>query len=75
MLKTLHAWLQHYANQNLDVQAELRKGTRDQIPNIHWITEKAREFQGKKQTNKQTKKHTSICFIDYEKTFDYVDHN
>jgi hypothetical protein len=48
MLKILHAKLQHYANQELpDVQAEFRKeqGTRDQIANIHWIAEKAREFQ------------------------------
>ena len=48
MLKVLHARLQHYANQELpDVQAGFRKGrgTRDQISNIHWIIEKAREFQ------------------------------
>ena len=51
MLKILHASLQHYANQELpDVQGEFRKerGTRDQIVNIHWIIEKAREFQKKK---------------------------
>ena len=48
-----------------DVQAEFRKGRglRDQIANIHWIIEKAREFQ------------QNICFIDYAKAFDYVDHN
>ena len=50
-----------------DVQAGFRKGkgTRDQIANIHWITEKAREFQ----------KNIHFCFIDYVKAFDYVDHN
>ena len=51
----------------LDVQADFRKhrGTRDQIANIHWIMEKAREFQ----------KDIYFCFIDYAKTFDCVDHN
>ena len=50
-----------------DVQAGLRKarGTRDQIANIHWIMEKAREFQ----------KNIYFCFIDYSKAFDCVDHN
>ena len=50
-----------------DVQAGFRKGrgTRDQIANIHWIIEKAREFQ----------KNTYFCFIDYAKAFDCVDHN
>ena len=50
-----------------DVQAGYRKGrgTRDQIPNIHWIMEKAREFQ----------KIIYFCFIDYAKAFDCVDHN
>ena len=50
-----------------DVQAGFRKGrgTRDQIVNICWITEKAREFQ----------KNMYFCFIDYAKAFDYVDHN
>ena len=50
-----------------DVQAGFRKGrgTRDQITNIHWIIEKAREFQ----------KNTYFCFIDYAKAFDCVDHN
>ena len=55
-------------NQELpDVQAEFRKGrgTRDQIANICWIIEKARDFQ----------KNIYFCFIDYAKTFDYVDHN
>ena len=67
MLKILHARLQHYANQELpDVQVELRKGrrTRNQIANIRWIIEKAREFQ----------KNFYLCFIDYTKTFDCVDH-
>ena len=51
----------------LDVQAGFRKGrrTRDQIVNIYWIIEKAREFQ----------KNISFCFIDYAKAFDCVDHN
>ena len=50
-----------------DVEARFRKGrgTRDQIANIHWITEKAREFQ----------KNIYFCFIDYTKAFDCVDHN
>ena len=50
-----------------DVEAGFRKdrGTRDQIANIHWIIEKAREFQ----------KNISFCFIDYAKAFDCVDHN
>ena len=65
MLKTLQARLQQYVNHELpDVQARFRKGreTRDQI-NICWIIEKAREFQ------------KNICFIDYAKAFDCVDHN
>ena len=60
------ARLQQYMNWKLpDVHAGFRKGrgTRDQIANLHRIIEKAREFQ----------KH--ICFIDYTKAFDYVDHN
>ena len=44
---------------------DLEKAIRDQIANIHWIIEKAREFQ----------KNICFCFIDYEKAFDYVDHN
>ena len=69
MLKILQARLQPYVNRQLpDVQAGFRKsrGTRDQIANIHWIMEKAREFQ---------KKNIYFCFIDYAKTFDYVDHS
>ena len=68
MLKILQARLQQYMNRELpDVQAGFRKGrgTRDQIANIHWITEKAREFQ----------KNIYFCFIDYAKAFDCVDHN
>ena len=68
MLKILQARLQQYVNQELpDVQAGFRKGkgTRDQIANIHWIIEKAREFQ----------KNIYFCFIDYAKAFDCVDHN
>ena len=66
MLKILQARLPQYMNQELpDVQAGFRKGkgTRDQIANILWIIEKAREFQ------------KNICFIDYTKAFDSVDHN
>ena len=66
MLKILQARLQQYTNHELpDVQAGFRKGkgTRDQIANIHWIIEKAREFQ------------KDICFIDYTKAFDCVDYN
>ena len=68
MLKILQARLQQYMNCELpDVQAEFRKGkgTRDQIANICWIIEKAREFQ----------KNIYLCFIDYGKAFDCVDHN
>ena len=68
MLKILQARLQQYMNQELaDVQAEFRKGggTRDQIANIHWIIDKAREFQ----------KNIYFCFIDYTKAFDCVDQN
>jgi len=68
MLKILQARLQQYVNHELlDVQAGFRKGreTRDQIANIRWIIEKAREFQ----------KNTYFCFIDYAKAFDFVDHN
>jgi len=67
MLKILQARLQQYMKCELpDVQAGFRKsgGTRDQIANIHWIMEKAREFQ----------KNIYFCFIDYAKAFDYVDH-
>ena len=58
----------NYANQELpDIQAGFRKGrgTRDQIANICWIIEKAKEFQ----------KNIYFCFLDYAKAFDYVDHN
>ena len=68
MLKILQARLQQYVNCELpDVQAGFRKGreTRDQIANIRWIMEKAREFQ----------KNIYFCFIDYAKAFDCVDHN
>ena len=68
MLKILQARLQQYVNCELpDVQAGFRKdkGTRDQIVNICWIIEKAREFQ----------KNIYFCFIDYAKAFDCVDHN
>ena len=68
MLKILQAGLQQYVNHELaDVQAGFRKGrgTRDQISNIRWIIEKAREFQ----------KNIYFCFIDYAKAFDCVDHN
>ena len=68
MLKILQARLQQYVNRELpDVQAGFRKsrGTTDQITNICWITEKAREFQ----------KNIYFCFIDYAKAFDFVDLN
>ena len=68
MLKILQARLQQYVNCELpDVQTCFRKsrGTRDQIANIRWIMEKAREFQ----------KNIYFCFIDYAKAFDCVDHN
>ena len=68
MLKILQARLQQCMNRELpDVQASFRKGrgTRGQIANIHWIMEKATEFQ----------KNIYFCFIDYSKAFDCVDHN
>ena len=76
MLKILQARLQQCVNyESPDVQAGFRKGrgkkkrkgrgTRDQIANIRWITEKAREFQ----------KNIYFCFIDYAKAFHWVDHN
>ena len=67
-IKILQARLQQYVNRELpDVQPGFRKGrgTRDQIANICWIIEKAREFQ----------KNIYFCFIDYAKAFDCVDHN
>ena len=76
MLKIHKARLQQYVNRELpDVQGGFRKGrgkkkrkgsgTRDQIANMHWIIEKAKEFQ----------KNIYFCFIDYAKAFDCVDHN
>ena len=68
MLKILQARLQQHVNHKLpDIQAGFRKGrgTRDQIVNISWIIEKAREFQ----------KNIYFCFIDYTKAFDCVDHS
>ena len=68
MLKILQGRLQQYVKHELpDVQAGFRKGrgTRDQIANIHWIIDKAREFQ----------KNICFFFIDYAKAFDCVDHN
>ena len=65
MLKILQARLQQYMNQELtDVQAGFRKGrgTRDQIANIHWLIEKAREFL----------KNMYLCFIDYAKAFVWI---
>ena len=68
MLKILQASLQQYVNRELpDIQIGFRKGrgTRDQIANIRWIMEKAREFQ----------KNIYFCFIDYTKAYDYVYQN
>ena len=68
MLKILQARLQQYVNQELpDIEAGFRKGrgTRDQIANICWIAEKAREFQ----------KNIYFSFTDYAKAFDCVNHN
>ena len=68
MLKTLQTRFQQYMNQELpDVQAGFRKGrgTREQIANIHWIMEKARELQ----------KNIYFCFINYAIAFDCMDHN
>ena len=68
MLKILQARLQQYVKRELlDVQAGFRKvrGTRNQTASIHWIIEKAREFQ----------KNIYFCFIDYATAFDCVDHN
>ena len=70
MLKILQPRLQQYVNRELpDVQAGFRKGrgTRDRITNTHWIIEKAREFQ--------KKKNIYFCFVDYAKAFDCVHHN
>ena len=68
ILKILHAGFQHYVNQELpDVQSGFtkRRGTRDQIANIRWIIEKAREFQ----------KNIYLSFINYTKAFDRADHD
>ena len=68
MLKILQARLQQYVNRELpDIQAGFIKGrgTRDQIANIRWIIETAREFY----------KNIYFCFIDYAKAFECVDHN
>ena len=68
MFKILQYRLQQYVNQEIpDVQAGFRigRGTSDQIANIYWIIEKAREFQ----------KNVYFCFIDYAKASDSVDHN
>ena len=68
MLKILQARLQHYVNHEFsDVQAGFRKGRgiRDQTANIHWIIEKAREFQ----------RNIYFCFTDHAKVFDCKDHN
>ena len=68
MLKILQGRLQQYVNRERPgVQAGFSKGrgTSDEITNIHWIIEKAKEFQ----------KNISFCFIDYAKAFDCVDHN
>ena len=67
MLKILQARLQQYVEELTDVQVEFRKGRgiRDQIANIQWILEKAREFH----------KYIYFCFTDYTKAFDCVDHN
>ena len=64
---SLELCIQYVSHELPDVQAGFRKGrgTRDQIANIHWIIEKAREFQ----------KNIYFCFIDYAKDFDCVDHN
>ena len=68
MLKILQVRPQQYMNQELpDVQAGFRKGrgSRDQVANIRWIMQKAKEFQ----------ENIYFCFIDYAKAFDCVDHN
>ena len=67
MLNILQASLQQYVNWELDIQAGFRKGrgTRDEVANIRWIIEKAREFQ----------KDIYFCFIEYTKASDCVDHN
>ena len=66
MLKILQARLQQYVNRELQAGFRKGRGTRDQIANIRWIIQKAREFQKKKMY---------FCFIDYANAFDCVDHN
>ena len=85
MIKILQARLQQYMNCEIpDVQAGFRKGrgTRDQIANIRWIMEKAREFQKNiyfcfidYAKAREFQKNIYFCFIDYAKAFDCVDHN
>ena len=66
MLKILQARLQHYVSQEIpDVQVGFRKGRGTRVANIHWIIGKTREFQ----------KNIYLCFNDYAKAFDCVDHN
>ena len=68
MLKILHARLQQYMNWewlNVQVGFWRGRGARDQIANICWIVEEAKEFQ----------KNIYFCFIDYAKAFEYMDHN
>ena len=67
MVSSCKPWFQYVNHELPDVQSGFRKGrrTRDQIANIHWIIEKAREFQ----------KNIYFCYIDYNKAFDCVDHN
>ena len=65
MLKVLQTRFQQYVNWQFSAGFRKGKGTRDQIANIHWILEKAREFQ----------KNIYFCFIDYTKAFDCVDHS
>ena len=74
-LKSCMLGLQHYVNRELPgVQPGFRKGrgTRDQSANIHWIIEQAGNFRKQKTKNK---KNTYLCFIDYAKAFDCVDHD
>ena len=65
MLKILQVRLQQYVNHELQAGFRKGRGTRDQVANIRWIMEKAREFQ----------KNIYFCFIDYANAFDCVDHN
>ena len=65
MLKILQARLKQYLNREIPDEFRRGRGTRDQIANICWVIEKAREFQ----------KNLYLCFIDYTKASDCVDHN